>query len=249
MNNCVVYMKGKVKKKTKKKEVIAMVKKFIILLNSLFIILIFMACQTYPATSNNTEDLQIEISGLKNQIAKDAYDNQQEVEKTKKASDLLAQSLKNEIQNKQIAINQYRDILTINISEEIFFDSGSADIKKDGYNVLDRIGTILKKFPDKMIKIEGHTDNVLISESLKHVFANNWALGAIRAINVVVYFEKDLKIDPLRLEVASFSKYRPLVPNTSVINRSKNRRIEIVLINKNLYLYQTMGKNVAKDFR
>jgi chemotaxis protein MotB len=221
-----------------------MIKKAIILINSILTVLLFMACQTtYPAETSDTEGLKKEISDLKKQIAKDDNKNQQEVDKTKKANDLLTESLKNEIQRKQIVINQYRDVLTINISEEIFFDSGSADIKKEGFNVLNRIGNILKYFPDKMIKIEGHTDNVPISESHKHNFANNWVLGAIRAVNVAVYFENELSVNPQRLEVTSFSKYRPLVPNTSDYNRAKNRRIEIVLINKNMYMYQTMGMN------
>jgi len=198
-----------------------------------------MACQTtYPTESKNTKDLKKEISVLKQQMEKNEYKNQQEIERTKKANDLLAESLKNEIQKKT---NRYRVILAINISEEIFFDSGSADIKKEGYDVLNRIGRILKNFPDKMIKIEGYTDNVPIAAGYKHVFPNNWALGATRAINVTEYFVKDLKFNPKRLDVASFSMYRPLVPNNSAINRAKNRRIEIVLINKNMYLYQTAG--------
>jgi chemotaxis protein MotB len=201
-----------------------------------------MACQTtYPPVTSSTEDLKKEISDLKQQMEKNEYENQQEIERTKKANDLLAESLKDEIQKNQIVINRYRDILTIKISEEIFFDSGSAEIKKSGFNVLNRIGKIMINFPDKMIKIEGHTDNVPIAAGYKHVFPNNWALGATRAINVAEYFVKDLKFDPKRLEVASFSMYRPLVPNTSAVNRAKNRRIEIVLINKNMYLYQTTG--------
>lgn len=225
------------------------VKKILILLNSVFVILFFMACQTNTTRSNDSGNLKKEITDLKKQIAKDEYNNQREIDKTKKANDLLANSLKDEIQRNQIVLNQYRDILTINISEEIFFDSGSADIKKAGFTVLNRIGEILKYFPDKMIKIEGHTDNILMAPSYKNVFANNWVLGAIRAANVAVYFEKDLKIDAKRLEVASFSMYRPLVPNSSVKNRSKNRRIEIVLINKNMYYYQTTGKAGMENAR
>ncbi len=221
-----------------------MIKKVIILINSIFTVLFFMACQTtYPTETSDAEGLKKEISDLKKQIARDDTKNQQEVDKTKKANDLLTKSLKNEIQRKQIVINQYRDVLTINISEEIFFDSGSADIKKEGFDVLNRIGNIFKYFPEKMVKIEGHTDNVPIAENHKHNFANNWVLGAIRAVNVAVYFEKDLSVNPERLEVTSFSKYRPLVPNTSAYNRAKNRRIEIVLINKNMYMYQKMGMN------
>jgi hypothetical protein len=40
-------------------------------------------------------------------MAKDEYKNQQEIERTKKANDLLAESLKNEIQKKQIVIEAY----------------------------------------------------------------------------------------------------------------------------------------------
>ena len=224
-----------------------MVKKFIILINSLLLITFFIACRsTPPASSENPANLKQEIGSLKTQIERDKYKNEKEVARTKKTNDLLAESLKDEIQKNQITINQYRDVLTINISEEIFFDSGSAEIKKAGYGVLDRIGTILKGFPDKLIKIQGHTDNVLIAESFKNVFPNNWALGATRASNVAGYFESKLKIDPLRLEVASFSKYRPLVPNTSASNRAKNRRIEIVLINRDLYFKETMGFEEAR---
>jgi hypothetical protein len=76
-----------------------MLEKLIILLNSFFIITFFMACQTtYPTESKNTEDLKKEISDLRTQMAKDEYKNQQEIERTKKANVLLAESLKNEIQ-------------------------------------------------------------------------------------------------------------------------------------------------------
>lgn len=217
-----------------------MLKKTMVLLNSFIILTFFIACQTTrPAASNKTDDLKKEISYLKKQITQYEYENQQEIEKAKKANALLAESLNTEIKKNQITINQYRDILTINISEEIFFDSGSSDIKKAGFDVLDRIGKILKSFPTKVIRIEGHTDNVPISEDLKKTFPNNWALGASRASNVAVYFEDELKINPERLVVASFSKYHPLVPNTSAVNRAKNRRIEIVLINKNKYFFKT----------
>jgi chemotaxis protein MotB len=52
---------------------------------------------------------------------------------------------------------------------------------------------------------------------------------------VVRYFIDKHGIDPAQLIAVSFSKYRPVVPNISEENRSKNRRIEIVLTQRALY--------------
>jgi outer membrane protein OmpA-like peptidoglycan-associated protein len=39
-------------------------------------------------------------------------------------------------------------------------------------------------------------------------------------------------VDAKRLEAAGFGESRPLVPNTSELNRSKNRRVEFKLVGK-----------------
>lgn len=52
------------------------------------------------------------------------------------------------------------------------------------------------------------------------------------------FLRKDVGIDPKRMTVVSYSMYRPLVPHTTNANRAKNRRIEIVVLDK-LY-YQMM---------
>ena len=40
------------------------------------------------------------------------------------------------------------------------------------------------------------------------------------------------QIDPKKLSAASYADQRPLVPNTSEENRAKNRRIEILIVQK-----------------
>jgi chemotaxis protein MotB len=219
-----------------------MFKRLLIFLSAFFLITVFVSCVRMDKSSVSQEDLEKQIVDLKTQLeqerkeaSKREMDEQQDAENVKKASDQLAESLKEEIAKNQITINRYRDALIINIIEEIFFDSGKADIKKKGFKVLDRIGNIIKNLHNKMIKIEGHTDNVPIAEGYKDTFPNNWSLGAARAISVAEYFENNLNIDPKRLEVISFSKYRPVVPNTSAKNRARNRRIEIVLVNDSPY--------------
>jgi chemotaxis protein MotB len=180
------------------------------------------------------------------QLALDAQKAKEEREMTriKSTNDQLIESLKNEINEKQVEIQQYKGVLTINMMDKIFFDSGKTIIKPSGRSALDRVGEILKNLPEKMIQIEGHTDDVPIAEEYQNVFPNNWSLGARRAINVAVYFIDKLKIDPTRIEIISFSKYRPRVPNNSPENRAKNRRIEIVLTDRGLYQFMEMKEGI-----
>ena len=189
---------------------------------------------------------QQQISELHQQLDKEKSREQQAIDKAKQTYDQLATSLKDEIQKDQITIDQYKGVLTINMVDKIFFDSGKAAIKKEGYGVLNRVGKILNGVPDKIIQIEGHTDSVPIAEAYKWKFPNNWALGARRAVNVAVYFEDKVRIDPTRIEVVSFSKYRPLLPNSTKANRAKNRRIEIVLVDRSLYQLMEMKQGVSK---
>jgi chemotaxis protein MotB len=206
---------------------------------------LFAACASVKTCDYSPYEKQ--IADLNQQLNNQKLHDQQEIDKTKQTYDQLAASLKDEIQKDQIAINQYKGVLTINMVDKIFFDSGKAVIKKEGYGVLNRVGKILSGVPDKIIQVEGHTDSVPIAEAYKWKYPNNWALGARRAVNVAVYFEDKVKIDPARIEVVSYSKYRPLLPNTTEANRAKNRRIEIVLVDRSLYQLMEMKQGVSKS--
>ena len=48
-------------------------------------------------------------------------------------------------------------------------------------------------------------------------------------VSVVKYFAESGKINPQRLSAVGYGATRPLVPNDSPANRSRNRRVEIVL--------------------
>lgn len=181
------------------------------------------------------QSMEKRMAELKKALEAQKAKEEREIARLKSTNDQLVDSLKKEINDKQIEILQYKGVLTINMMDQIFFDSGRTKIKSAGHSVLDRVGGILKQLPEKIIQIEGHTDDVPIKEEYQDIIPNNWALGARRAINVAVYFIDKLGIDPTRIEIISFSKYRPRVPNTSPENRAKNRRIEIVLTDRGLH--------------
>jgi chemotaxis protein MotB len=157
--------------------------------------------------------------------AKDA-----EINRLKGTYEQLVGSLKDEIQAGQIKITQLAGRLSVNMVDKILFASGEATVKPEGQKVLQHVGEVLKKVADKDIRIEGHTDNIPISPSLKDRFASNWELSTARATAVVRYLQDKAGIAPNRLIAAGYGEHRPIAPNDTPLGREQNRRIEIVLV-------------------
>ena len=114
----------------------------------------------------------------------------------------------------------------LGFEDSVFFDFGRAEIRSEGYAVLDKLAGVLKKM-SYPIRVEGHTDNVPIHTQR---FPSNWELSTARAVNVVKYFADAGRIGPQRLSAVGYGESKPLVANDSRQQRAKNRRVEIVLI-------------------
>ncbi len=145
--------------------------------------------------------------------------------------DALLANLSEEVRKGQLQVRQLKGMLTVDVAEQLFFDSGRAALKESGKQVLGKVAESLKGYEDKAIRIVGHTDNVPISGSLQKVFPSNWELSAARA-TTVVRFLQDAGIAPERLVATGRAEYAPVAPNDSTEGRQKNRRIEITLIDK-----------------
>ncbi len=173
--------------------------------------------------------LRKEIDRLNLEKAKAIEEKEKAIAELRGTYDKLVSELSEEIKKGEIEITQLRDKLSLSMVEKILFDSGSAEIKKEGKKVLERVAEILKNVTDREIRIEGHTDNVPIGARLMEKFPTNWELSAIRATNVVRYLiEKG--VNPSYLSATGYSEFRPVAPNDTEENRAKNRRIEIVLV-------------------
>jgi|SRR6185312_298809 len=119
--------------------------------------------------------------------------------------------------------------IRITLAASTFFPPGSAKLKQPAVKVLNILAKILKA-ANRQVIIEGHTDNRPVVGSQ---FESNWELASIRATTVVRYLINVYQMDPSKLGAVSYGDTRPLVPNTTEENRAKNRRIEIVIVNKN----------------
>lgn len=143
----------------------------------------------------------------------------------------LLGDLKKEVAEGQLKITQYQNMLTVDVADKILFDSGKAELKKEGKAVLQKVGEALKK-SDKVIRVVGHTDNVPLSAGAQ--YASNWELSAARATVVVRFLHEQAKLDPKQLITAGRGEFSPVAPNDTPANKQKNRRIEITLLDKSL---------------
>jgi len=147
--------------------------------------------------------------------------------------DNLVNELNQEVQKGQLQVRRYKDMLTVDVAEQLFFDSGRAALKETGKEVLKKVADAMKSYEDKAIRVVGHTDNVPITKGLQKVFPSNWELSVARA-TTVVRFLQDAGIEPERLLATGRAEYAPVAPNDTPEGRQKNRRIEITLIDRNL---------------
>ncbi|MFC1754196.1 flagellar motor protein MotB [Thermoproteota archaeon] len=112
------------------------------------------------------------------------------------------------------------------LAPAVLFDTGKAILKPQGVQMLNKLAEIFMDVQNP-ITIEGHTDNVPI-HNVK--YDSNWDLSFDRAYTVVKYFIHKHKFSPRQLSAHGYGEFQPLVPNDSITNRSKNRRIEINII-------------------
>jgi chemotaxis protein MotB len=174
--------------------------------------------------------LQAENQDLAHQVEQERIAREARIAQMKSTYDELVQKMETEIQRGEITISELQGKLTVNMVERILFDSGKADIKSAGLEVLKRVGDILKEVADKNIRVEGHTDNIPISPRLQQTFPSNWELSTARATNVVHFLQDRVGIAGERLSASGFSQYSPVAANDSLEGRAQNRRIQIELV-------------------
>ena len=111
------------------------------------------------------------------------------------------------------------------IKDDLLFPPGGTAINPDMKDMLSNVGYLIKAFKSE-VRVEGHSDSSPVTSGL---YSSNWELSTMRAVNVVKYFIDEAGIDPRRLVAMGVGCNRPIAPNDTPENRSKNRRVEIFL--------------------
>jgi flagellar motor protein MotB len=112
---------------------------------------------------------------------------------------------------------------------EVLFASGSDQLRPAGRTLMTEMGrqlaALLAAEPGHMVLVGGHTDDRPIHER----FPSNWELSTARAL-AVSHVLMSAGVPAARVVAAGFGEHHPRSPNTDDETRSRNRRIEVLLV-------------------
>ncbi|MBR9922922.1 MAG: OmpA family protein [Bacteroidetes bacterium] len=155
----------------------------------------------------------------------------------------LKRSLSN-INDDDIKVEVRGGRVHVSISDKLLFSSGSYRLSERAMEVLDKIATVVNDHNELDVIVEGHTDDVPISNSC---LKDNWDLSAHRATAVVRVLQEDYYVDPARLTAAGRSEYIPIADNTSTGGQASNRRTEIVITPRMDQFFQLLESPALVD--
>jgi chemotaxis protein MotB len=145
--------------------------------------------------------------------------------------DELEQALASEIQQKHVNLRLTHEGLVISLQEIGFYDSGSATLKPESLPAVTKIAQLLASRRE-FIRVEGHTDNVPIHNA---AFKSNWDLSTSRATGMIDLLINQYGFQPQRLSAAGYAEFHPIASNNSPETRSQNRRVDVVVLNPQLW--------------
>jgi outer membrane protein OmpA-like peptidoglycan-associated protein len=119
-------------------------------------------------------------------------------------------------------VKQEDEGVTISL-DNIQFEPDSAVLMPSEQTKLDRIGAILKKYPDRDIVVSGHT-------ALAGTPEERQKLSVSRAASVADYLLNNNVRTKDKMMVRGFGADKPVADNTTAAGRAKNRRVEITLL-------------------
>src|SRR3989441_6102721 len=139
--------------------------------------------QEKTALASEKEALEHRLAQLQEQektLGSQLQQHEEEARQLKTTYDGLLGSLKKELENGQIQVQQLRDGLSVNVAQDILFASGSAVLDKNGSEVLRRVADQLKETKFQVVGT-GHTDNKPIGPGIVNRYPTNRELAGGRA--------------------------------------------------------------------
>mgnify|MGYP006273154707 FL=1 len=115
------------------------------------------------------------------------------------------------------------------VVRNIYFDFDKSSVADVYHEELDTVASILSRYPEFVVQIDGHTDNIGGEEY-------NLKLSERRAAEAAKYLMEEKEIDRERILEDGYGEERPIAPNSEEDGsddpegRQKNRRVEFKLL-------------------
>ncbi len=166
-----------------------------------------------------------------------------ELEKIIHDQEMAAQLLRDKVANaligfadKGLTVEERNGKIYVSMEAKLLFASGSTTIGAEGKTILIDLAKVLETEKELEIIVEGHTDTDKMSGT-KHP-KNNWELSVLRSTSVIEIMLENSEINPSQLMAAGRSEFIPV----DVDDKSKNRRIEIIISPNLNELYELIGQ-------
>ncbi|MFZ6847397.1 OmpA family protein [Undibacterium sp. RuRC25W] len=113
------------------------------------------------------------------------------------------------------------------LPDNVLFESGKAEVNLDASrSYLERIAYLLTTKTNKIVSVEGHTDN-LGSTALNQKLSEQRAAAVKKVLT-------DLKVPDARMTTVGFSFTHPVASNATDEGRKFNRRTEIIILDEKI---------------
>jgi outer membrane protein OmpA-like peptidoglycan-associated protein len=110
----------------------------------------------------------------------------------------------------------------VDLPADVLFDFDKADVRVDAAEALAHLATLIRGYPSRRVRLEGHTD-------AKGDEAYNQRLSERRAEAVARWLTGREGIEATRLATRGWGEKRPVAGNDDDAGRQKNRRVEVVI--------------------
>ncbi|SEW28488.1 Outer membrane protein OmpA [Aliiroseovarius sediminilitoris] len=135
--------------------------------------------------------------------------------------DKQAGDLRQSIDNDQVKIVNTGNELIVTLPQDILFATDSADVSYALQSDLRAVADNLRQYPNSVIEVVGHTDNVGHADY-------NMSLSRRRAASVAAVLTSN-GVPTSRVVTIGYGEDRPVASNLDAYGRQQNRRVEIII--------------------
>ncbi|WP_245846214.1 OmpA/MotB family protein [Longibacter salinarum] len=111
------------------------------------------------------------------------------------------------------------------------FQPASATLTEGGLEALKPVAAQLRQaYPEREVRVEGHSDDTPLGESMKETYPSNWELSTARAAAVVRALIDLSGLDANQFVAVGYGATRPVASNRTASGRRANRRVRVAVL-------------------
>jgi chemotaxis protein MotB len=178
---------------------------------------------TTQDTQQDTQQSTLTAEQLEQKVEETGYQQSQEM------AEEIETMLENSKIQDMVSLDYNAQYVELSLSGGILFESGQAELTSEAQTLMNKVGDILVRYRKRTIEVDGHTDNVPVSNG---EYKDNQFLSSARAISVYEYLLDHKNLIAANMKHSGYGDSRPKASNDTAKGRAKNRRVEIKIYNK-----------------